>query len=247
MIIYQASKAEFLNHVHRDDIDVVVSRQFEAIANRRPQPREVQAWKYSLPEMAKVLADEQIPDDTGVGIEFQLPESVLRIDFVITGEDADARPKLIIVELKQWSESRRSERDAIIWARRGGPRGEIEGPHPSYQAWTYAAYLQDFNEAVQSGAISLQPCAYLHNHPRDGEIDHPHYADHIARAPLFLAHERSLLQAFIREHVRFGDRRNTLYVVESGRIKPSKMLADCVRGLMQGRPEFTLIFVLQSK
>ncbi|PWG78011.1 DNA/RNA helicase domain-containing protein, partial [Pararcticibacter amylolyticus] len=35
--------------------------------------------------------------------------------------------------------------------------------HPSYQAWSYAALLQDFNETVATDNIQLKPCAYLHN------------------------------------------------------------------------------------
>jgi len=94
-------------------------------------------------EMAKVLNDEEIPGDAGVAIEYQLPQTSERIDFVIAGEDDQARPTIIIVELKPWSECRRSDKDAIVWARRGGRRGEVEGPHPSCQAWSYAAYLKD--------------------------------------------------------------------------------------------------------
>jgi DUF2075 family protein len=218
-----------------------MSRHFRSATGRGVGPSEIQSWKHSLLEMAKVLQDEEIPADAGVAIEYQLPQSSKRIDFVITGEDAAARTKVIIVELKQWSESRRSDKDAIVWARRGGRAGEREGTHPSYQAWSYAAYLQDFNAAVQDGAMTLQPCAYLHNHPRDGEIDHPHYRDHLARAPLFLARERGKLQAFIREHVRHGDRRGALYAIENGRIRPSKMLIDSVAGLLQGKAEFVLI------
>ena len=60
-------------------------------------------------------------------------------------------------------------------------------------------------------------------------------------APLFCAKERSKLQAFIRKHVRHGDRRKALYAIEHGRIQPSKMLADSVLGLLQGKPEFVLI------
>jgi len=241
LIIYQASKSQFLHHALRDDIEDVMSRQFRSTTGHGVGPSEMQAWKHSLLEMAKVLQDEEIPDDAGVAIEYQLPQSSKRIDFVITGEDNLARTKVVIVELKQWSESRRSEKDAIVWARRGGPAGEREGPHPSYQAWSYAAYLQDFNAAVQDGGMTLQPCAYLHNHQRDGEIDHPHYREHLARAPLFLLHERAKLQAFIREHVRHGDRRGALYAIENGRIRPSKMLIDSVAGLLQGKPEFVLI------
>jgi DUF2075 family protein len=241
VIIYQASKSQFLHHALRDDIEDVVSRNYRSALGHGVGPSEMQSWKHSLLEMAKVLSDEEIPDDAGVAIEYQLPQSSKRIDFVITGEDASARTKVIIVELKQWSESRRSEKDAIVWARRGGRAGEREGTHPSYQAWSYAAYLQDFNAAVQDGAMALQPCAYLHNHPRDGEIDHPHYREHLERAPLFLERERAKLQAFIREHVRHGDRKGALYAIENGRIRPSKMLIDSVAGLLQGKPEFVLI------
>lgn len=241
MIIYQASKSEFLHHALRDDIEDIVSRQYRHATGHGVAVPEMQAWKHSLLEMAKVLQDEEIPSDVGVAIEYQLPQTSKRIDFVITGEDAQARSKVVIVELKQWSESRRSDKDAIVWARRGGKSGEREGPHPSYQAWSYAAYLQDFNTAVQEGGMALQPCAYLHNHPRDGEIDHPHYREYMERAPLFLARERPRLQAFIRQHVRHGDRKGVLYAIENGRIRPSKMLADSVAGLLQGKPEFVLI------
>lgn len=241
MIIYQASKTQFLHHALRDDIEDVVSRHFRSATGRGVSPSEINSWKNSLLEMAKVLQDEEIPSEAGVAIEYQLPQTSKRIDFVITGEDAAARSKVVIVELKQWSESRRSDKDGVVWARRGGRSGEVEGTHPSYQAWSYAAFLEDFNVAVQDGGMSVQPCAYLHNHPRDGEIDHAHYGEHLARAPLFLAKERSKLQAFIREHVRHGDRKGALYAVENGRIRPSKMLIDSVAGLLQGKSEFVLI------
>jgi hypothetical protein len=241
VIIYQADKRQFLHHVLRDDIEDVMSRHFRAATGRGVGPSEVNAWKHSLFEMSKVLQDEAIPDDVAIGIEYQLPQTSRRIDFIIAGEDESRRQKVVIVELKQWSESRRSDKDALIWARRGGRAGEQEGPHPSYQAWSYAAYLQDFNTGVQDIGLTLQPCAYLHNHPRDGEIDHPHYQAHIERAPLFLRRERERLAEFIRRHIHHGDRRGALYTIENGRIRPSKMLADSVLGLLQGKPEFVLI------
>ena len=155
MIIYQASKSEFLHHALHDDIEDVMSRHFLSATGRGVGAAEFRSWKHSLMEMAKVLNDDEIPQDAGVAIEFQLPLQSKRIDFVITGEDAAAKTKVIIVELKQWSESRRSDKDAIVWARRGGPTGETEGPHPSYQAWSYAAYLEDFNKAVHEGGMAL--------------------------------------------------------------------------------------------
>jgi hypothetical protein len=159
VIIYQADKRQFLHHVLREDIEDVMSRHFRAATGRGVGPSELNAWKHSLFEMSKVLQDEDIPDDAAIGIEYQLPQSSRRVDFIIAGEDAARRQKVVIVELKQWSESRRSEKDAIVWARRGGRAGEQEGPHPSYQAWSYAAYLQDFNTGVQDTGLALQPCA----------------------------------------------------------------------------------------
>ena len=39
-----------------------------------------------------------------------------------------------------------------------------EVAHSSYQAWSYAAYIEDFNENVQRDNVKLLPCAYLHNY-----------------------------------------------------------------------------------
>jgi uncharacterized protein len=241
MIIYQATKQEFLHHVRHEDIEDVILRHYHSATGSAVAKPQIQAWSQSLAQMGKVLDDEEIPADAGVAIEYQVPQTNKRIDFLISGLDAQSRPRVVIVELKQWSESRLSDKDGIIWARRGGRRGETEGAHPSYQAWSYAALLKDFNEEVYAGGIEPQPCAYLHNYRRDGIIDHPNYAEHIKQAPLFLKDERARLQAFIKQHVRTGDKRELLYRMENGRIRPSKMLADSVRGLLQGRPEFILV------
>ena len=241
MIIYQATKSEFLNHALRDNIENIMLRHVRHAGVSAGGESEVGAWRNSLLQMAKVLQDEEIPEDAGVAIEYQLPRSSKRIDFMITGEDKDGVSKVVIVELKQWSKSRHSKKDGVIWARRGGNRGEDEGAHPSYQAWSYAVHLEDMNTAVYEGGMRLKPCAYLHNHPRDGEIDHPVYQPHIERAPLFLKDDREKLARFISAHVRRGDRGKALYAIEHGRIKPSKSLMDHVEGLMQGKQEFILI------
>lgn len=242
LIIYQATKRDFLHHALHDDIEDVVTRRYKHATGHRVAPSEIKAWASSLMQMAKVLGDDGIPGEAGVAIEYQVPQTAKRIDFLITGLDADRQPKVIIVELKQWSDARVSDKDGIIWARRGGRVGETEGAHPSYQAWSYAALLSDFNAAVQDDSLELRPCAYLHNYPaRDGIIDHPSYAAHLARAPLFVKTERTKLQAFIRQHVRHGDDQQLLYRIEHGRIRPSKMLSEAVTGLLQGKSEFVLV------
>jgi hypothetical protein len=66
---------------------------------------------------------------------------------------------MVIVELKQWTKIDKTEKDGIVVTR--FVQGEREVPHPSYQAWSYASMLQDFNSTVQDEGINLVPCAYL--------------------------------------------------------------------------------------
>ncbi len=242
MIVYQSTRSAFLKDSEDEAIERIVARGFLQKTGRYAPDAEFRAWRHSLMQMVEVLSDDELPADMGVGIEFGIPYSAKRIDFILSGHDADAGPRAIIIELKQWSESKPTDKDGIIIAHRGGPT-ESEGIHPSYQAWSYAALLEGFNEAVHEGGIRLKPCAYLHNHMRNGAIDDPRYAAHLDKAPVFLRGpgERQKLRDFIKQHVKRGDKAELLYRMENGRVRPSKMLADSVAGMLRGNQEFVLI------
>lgn len=243
MIVYQASKAAFVADVASLGIEYQIAQQYLRKTGRYAPEAEVRAWRGSLRAMADVLDDITIPADTGIGVEFGIPQTSKRIDFLLSGEDADGAPHVIIIELKQWSSSTMSVKDGIIVAQRGGPK-EREGTHPCYQAWSYAALLEGFNEEVHGGeGVALRPCAYLHNHDDNGQITHPHYQPYIDKAPLFLRGdlEREKLRSFIRKHVVRGDKAELLYRIEKGRIKPSKMLADSLARMLKGNREFVLV------
>lgn len=242
MIVYQAIKRHFLSDHDNRDIEEVIATKYLQHTGRYAPSAEVRAWKASLGEMARVLRDPGIPDDAGVGIEFGIPQTAKRIDFILSGTSDDNHPNLIIVELKQWSEAKLSVQDGIITARRGGP-SEQSGTHPCYQAWSYAALLQGFNEAVHAHRVTLSPCAYLHNYVRDGIIDNTHYSDYIEKAPLFLKGEAELqrLRDFIKHHIRRGDDAQLIFDIENGRIRPSKTLVDSLVGMLKGNREFVLV------
>lgn len=242
MIIYQATKAQFLDDNDNRNIEDVIEREYVKRTRRYVQQGMFRSWQSSLAAMAKVLRDRDIPDDIGVGVEFGIPQTAKSIDFILSGLAGNDAPHAIIVELKQWSTSRISEKDGIIVANRGG-RAEIEGPHPSYQAWSYAALLTGFNEAVHESNTELRPCAYLHNYKDDGVIRNHHYAAYLEKAPVFLHGEEELtrLRGFIKQHVRKGDKGELLYRIENGRIRPSKMLADSVSKMLKGNREFVLV------
>lgn len=242
MIVYQSTRKQFLEDNEKHAIESLIATEYLRKTGRYAPDNQFRAWQQSLMHMAEVLADDSMPAAMGVGIEVGIPQTAKRMDFVLSGATNDGGARVVIIELKQWSSSRVSDRDGLIYANRGG-HAEIEGAHPSYQAWSYAALLEGFNEAVHADGVKLEPCAYLHNYHRDGQIDAPCYAPYIERAPLFLrGHaERNRLREFIKRHVPLGDNAEALYRIEHGRIRPSKMLADSLAGMLRGNTEFVLV------
>ncbi len=241
MIVYQNNKTGFLHDAFSKDIEDLVLRDFRARTGRAVARAEVRSWKESLLAVAKVLNDEAIPADCGIAIEYGIPQTSKRIDVIVTGESSERVEQLIIIELKQWESARKTDRDGIVSTRFA--QGEAEVSHPSYQAWSYASLLGNFNETVYEGGVALHPCAYLHNYTDDGVLTDSFYAHHVSLAPLFLKgeRERAKLREFLRQHVRYGDRRSLLYRIENGRIRPSKGLVESLNGMLAGKPEFVLV------
>jgi DUF2075 family protein/phage repressor protein C with HTH and peptisase S24 domain len=241
LIVYQSTKAQFLKHAFEDDIHDVVGAAYKERTGRRVSPSEFSAWKESLVCMAKVLNDRDIPDDSGVAIEYGIPGSAKRVDFIVSGFNEAKSPAVVIVELKRWDKARRTGKDAVVRTRYSGAEQDVL--HPSYQAWSYAALLTGFNEAVYGCGMNLSPCAYLHNYTADGEIDHRFYEHYIEQSPLFLKGdaERNKLRSFIKRYVRHGDKGSIVVQIEGGRIRPSKYIADSIDRMLKGNQEFILV------
>lgn len=241
MIIYRSTKDGFLNDTFGYDIEAVVLGAYQARTGHRVSKAEVRAWKESLLAMAKVLRHESIPDDCGVAIEYVIPQTAKRIDLLLSGVDGHDRSTLVIVELKQWESAAPTSKDGVVRTRFAG--GESETSHPSYQAWSYAELLRNFNEEVYSRDVPLQPCAYLHNFLDGASLNDPAYHHYVEKAPIFLAGqpERERLRAFIARHVCRGDRGKLIIEIENGRIRPSRRLIDSLLGMLEGKREFVLI------
>jgi hypothetical protein len=189
--------------------------------------------------MSSILNDKEIPDNTGVAIECQIPQTSKRIDFILTGKDADKKDNVVIVELKQWKSSEITEKDGIVKTALG--RGLHETSHPSYQAWSYAAMLQDFSTTVQEENITLSPCAYLHNYENDAVIRNDFYKEYLDKAPVFLKRDADKLRDFIKKFVKTGDDGNVMFRIDAGKIRPSKQLSDSLVSLLKGNQEFIML------
>ncbi|MFK3943319.1 DNA/RNA helicase domain-containing protein [Pseudomonas monteilii] len=241
MIVYAATKTQFLQDNDNDDIEDVILRHYTEATGKKVAASEIRSWQSSLTYMAKVLRDEGLPGNAGLAIELHIPQSSKRIDFLLTGFDQAQAKKAVLIELKQWSQATATTKDAIVKTSLGGSL--VETIHPSYQVWSYAALLEGFNEAVYDKSIEVRPCAYLHNYTADGVIDAPHYQPHTAKAPLFLKGPSELqkLRGFLKQHIAQGDDKAVLYELSNGKIRPSKALADALSNLMKGKDEFVLI------
>jgi DUF2075 family protein len=239
MIVYQATKSEFQVHIDSGIIDQVILASMKTKLFHSVGKREQESWWNSLRFMSQVISDPEIPLDSGVIIECQIPQTSKRIDFILTGKNDKNESHLIIVELKQWSQAQISDKDGIICTYMG--KGIQETNHPSYQAWSYAATFQNFSDVVNEEPIILKPCAYLHNYEEDDVIRNDFYKTYIDEAPVFLKRDGLHLRSFIKQFIKEGDQGAAMFRIDSGRIRPSKNLAESFSSLLLGNKEFVLL------
>ncbi|MFA5184091.1 MAG: DUF2075 domain-containing protein [Patescibacteria group bacterium] len=239
MLVYQATKAAFLNDVLTNNIDGIILKAFENKLQRTVSKNEIGSWRNSMMYMNNILIDNGIPGDSGVAIEFLIPQTSKRVDFILTGRDDRDIDHAVIIELKQWQKAGLTDKDGVVTTR--FQHGEQETNHPSYQAWSYAALINSFNATVYEENIQLNPCAYLHNYADDGVITNKFYSEYLEKAPAFLKDDALKLREFIKQFVKRGDRSNIMYRIDHGRIKPSKSLADSLVSMIKGNQEFVMI------
>ncbi|MBS4217500.1 DUF2075 domain-containing protein [Bacillus sp. FJAT-49711] len=240
MIIYEATKTEFISDVTNE---LLVERLYTSYQEKigRTSKQEIISWENSLQRMSNVMQDEDIPNDAAVAIEFKIPNTSKRVDFIVAGNNGN-QDHVVIVELKQWSEIEKiTGRDALVNTYLGGAKRAVA--HPSYQAWSYAALIRNFNENVQEQHIELKPCAYLHNYRKiaNDPLTDEHYQEHLMKAPVFTKGEIQKLRDFIKQYVRKGDYNKLIYQIEHGRIRPSKSLQDSLTSMLKGNEEFIMI------
>ena len=241
MIVYEATKGEFCDSVLVGSItDEIYDVYKEKIG--RSAKSQIRSWENSMEYMYKVLNDSEIPSDCGVAIEFTIPTTSKRIDFILTGLNKFHDDSVVIIELKQWDSAQKVDgKDGVVKTYLGG--GIRETTHPSYQVWSYASLIRNFNQTVDEDEICLFPCAYLHNYdfeeddPLKDEIYKPYYDE----APLYGKRDVLKLREFIKRYVKYGDNSNILYRIDNGKIRPSKKLQDTLSSMLDGNEEFVMI------
>lgn len=239
MLIYNNTKSKFLKDVSTDYIEDIIERNFLEILWNKTAKNEYNSWKNSLKEMYFIISDSLIPDDVTISIEFNIPGSSKRVDFIVAWKDRDSKEAIIIIELKQWQEIEITDKDAVVKTR--FQHGLKETSHPSYQAWSYAMLMKGFNTVVYNENIKLKSCAYLHNYKSDWLIDNEFYKEYLDLAPVFLKNDKQKLSDFISENIVYWDSDNLMDRIDNCEVRPSKVLADSMSSMLKGNREFIMI------
>ncbi len=237
MIVYSATKKVFVLDALSNNISPKIEKLYVRETGYKANSSEVASWTSSMQFMKNILEDQSIPDDVGIAIEYKIPQTSKRIDFIITGKN-NIQKSAILIELKQWSEGVTvSNKDAVLNTTFFG-----ETNHPSYQAWSYSSLLNDYNSVVQEKSILLKPCAYLHNYSKeDNVVNNEQYSEWLEKAPSFFREDFFKLREFIKKYVKYGDSGTLIYEIDKGKIRPSKSLSDTLHSMLLGNKEFTLI------
>lgn len=241
MIVYTNTIKNFNSDVDEGVIAEKVKQSLEQRQIINNNISEFRSWDNSLLYMKNVLNDPDINQDLHVAIEYQIPATSKRVDFIVSGKDDNSKDHVVIIELKQWEEAKRTSREDLVTTYLGGAQRAVT--HPSYQAYSYAKTIENYNEYVQKEKIELHPCCYLHNYKEEyrEELDNPLY-DHITEvAPMYLKRDIKKLRTFISKYVRHSDQGKILYQIEHGKIRPSKVLQDSLVSMIKGNQEFYMI------
>ena len=242
MLVYSGLKTDFMFDGEEDALAPTIKQTILEKMGRNTPESEYRSWENSMKNMFIVLSDPQIPDNSGVAIEYNIPQTAKRVDFIISGYDKEGHPSIVVIELKQWEKLKAiAGMDALVETFTGGANRTVV--HPSYQAWSYAQLIKDYNSTVQDNQIDVRPCAYLHNYARVDKdpIDSEWYDDYLQDAPAFTKGQNGKLREYIKKSIVKGDNKEILYHVENGKIRPSKSLQDCIGKMMKGNPEFVMI------
>lgn len=240
MIVYEGNKKTFLDDVSNGLMVRKIEEMFDKLGIKKEQQAEMNSWKNSLPRMGNIMSDNRIDDEVGIAVEFQIPFTSKRVDFMVAGKN-DESDNVVVIELKQWETCQATSRENVVTAFTGGANRDVA--HPSQQAYSYAKLIQNFNESIEEEKIDMIPCAYLHNYEEKnrGQICHQKYSDIIKLSPVFLMEDGKNLKDFLVKYVSKPSNKKLFEIIEYGKLKPSKSLQSAVGSILNGNQEFELI------
>lgn len=243
MIIYNKSLKDFRTDVTFNMMQSILLKTLREKGLSGGSVSEINSWNNSLHFMKDVLDDSYFDNECQVAIEYNIPQTSKRVDFMIMGNNNE-EDHVVIIELKQWARVNKID-DNCDHSIMSDLRSHEPVAHPSYQAYSYKQLILDYcNDSVSINNKTLKPCAYLHNLSEEYRpvIEDNLYHEWIEEAPVFLQSDVLKLRNFIKNYIKLkANDGSLLYKIEEGRLKPTKSLQDVLDSMLCGNEEFHMI------
>ena len=241
MLLYQGTSDEFVSETTKNAIVDKLEGSFKRQMGYNPSEPERRSWQNSLRAMALVVSISGLKRH-GVGIEYQLPGSSKRLDFMITGLSVDKKKEAVIIELKQWEKTEPGDGDKVVTF--VGQR-ERDVLHPSVQVGNYRQYLSDQLVALHEGetSIRLSACSYLHNYSleKDDPLLEEKFKAVVQKNPVFSKDDVDKLVNYLNNFVPQSDNGDVLEEIVKSKAKPSKKLLDEIHRVVKDDSRYILL------
>ena len=244
MIVYNDIKRQFVNDVKDNSIADKILEAIKMRGLNAGHEKEYSSWQNSMQFMRNIVDDSEIDDEVRICIEYNIPLTSKRVDFIIAGADQSGKDNIVIVELKQWQKAEVVADDMHYCVRTYVANSDRIVCHPSYQAYSYSCFLRNYSQSLTDDNINLIPCAYLHNYQPEYRqtLSNPIYQEWTELAPFFIKNEVCAFSEFIKKHItKKSSKGDLLYLIDHGRLRPTKALQDSLASMVKGNKEFMLL------
>lgn len=188
--------------------------------------------------MYKVVNTSDIPDTSTIAIEYQIPLTSKRIDFIISGADENQRSNIVIIELKQWEQAKLSQNPVsyrhvsstvkvkrhILPTRLGRMPICFKTIMKQYVNRTYNSCLVRFYITIKRIILFLMNAML-----------------NILRKHLFSEVGCRKITRFHKKHIKYASKEDVVWLIDKGKLRPSKQLADALNSMLHGNREFVLL------
>lgn len=240
MQLYSGNSQHFIEQTTRNAIAGTLQAKFFEAYRYQPSKQEVMSWQNSLFQMAVALQGAGLIDH-GVTLEYQLPLSAKRLDFMITGHDGAGNPHAVVVELKQWGDVGPSDTDDCVSTWLAGMERDVL--HPSCQVGQYEQYLRDVHSAFSSGGVGLSSCVFLHNlqHDSANEIFQDRHAALLKAYPAFAGHQVGEFKEYLQTRLVGANGMPVMEKVLSSKYAQSKKLLEHTASVVRNQTSYVLL------
>lgn len=244
MIVYNDIKRQFVNDVKDNSIADKILDAIKMRGLNAGHEKEYSSWQNSMQFMRNIVDDSEIDDEVRICIEYNIPLTSKRVDFIIAGADNAGNENIVIVELKQWQKADVVADDMHYCVKTFVANTDRIVCHPSYQAYSYSCFLKNYSQSLIDESINLIPCAYLHNYQPEYRqtLSNPIYKEWFEVAPFFIKNEVAIFSDFVKKHItKKSSKGDLLYLIDHGRLRPTKALQDSLASMVKGNKEFMLL------